>query len=32
MEIAPRTVNNHIVRGLQALRARFDANWTQEQA
>jgi RNA polymerase sigma-70 factor (ECF subfamily) len=32
MDIAPRTVNNHIVRGLQALRARFDADWTQEQA
>ena len=32
MDIAPRTVNNHIVRGLQALRARFEADWTQEQA
>jgi RNA polymerase sigma-70 factor (ECF subfamily) len=32
MEIAPRTVNNHIVRGLQALRARFDATWSREEA
>jgi RNA polymerase sigma-70 factor (ECF subfamily) len=31
MDIAPRTVNNHIVRGLQALRARYDADWTEEQ-
>jgi RNA polymerase sigma-70 factor (family 1) len=32
MEIAPRTVNNHIVRGLQALRARYDATWSREEA
>ncbi len=32
MEIAPRTVNNHIVRGLQTLRAKFDATWSREGA
>jgi RNA polymerase sigma-70 factor (ECF subfamily) len=32
MDIAPRTVNNHIVRGLQTLRARFDATWSREEA
>jgi RNA polymerase sigma-70 factor (ECF subfamily) len=32
MEIAPRTVNNHIVRGLHTLRARFDATWSREEA
>ncbi|MCU0616478.1 MAG: RNA polymerase sigma-70 factor [Gemmatimonadaceae bacterium] len=31
MDIAPRTVNNHIVRGLQTLRARFDASRSREQ-
>lgn len=31
MDIAPRTVNNHIVRGLQTLRARFDAIRSREQ-
>jgi RNA polymerase sigma-70 factor (ECF subfamily) len=31
MAIAPRTVNNHIVRGLQTLRARFDATWSREE-
>lgn len=30
MEIAPRTVNNHLVRGLQALRERLDAANQQE--
>jgi RNA polymerase sigma-70 factor (ECF subfamily) len=32
MDIAPRTVNNHIVRGLQTLRAKFDATWSREGA
>ncbi len=32
MQISPRTVNNHIVRGVQALRERFDAERMSEQA
>ncbi len=30
MDIAPRTVNNHLVRGLQALRARLQVEHKQE--